>query len=156
MVFIRWHPLPDDYVKVNFDESVHLERETAAIAFARLQEERLAEDNQRVYQGSSNRPVETTKVGPFNANTSSRNLPTRGLTREELNKRSAPCLYRLGLCWNCDEKWHKGHGHRCKQKTLFLIEAVDEPTESKEFADASDDPDEDYLGDNNEDDKPPS
>lgn len=80
MVFIRWHSLPDDYVKVNFDESVHLERETAAIAFARLQEERLAEDNQRVYKGSSNRPVETTKVGPLNANTSSRNLPTRGLT----------------------------------------------------------------------------
>jgi hypothetical protein len=46
------------------------------------------------------------------------------LTQEELKQRSAK-----GLCWHCDEKWHRGH--QCKQGRLLMIEPVEEPALSE-------------------------
>jgi hypothetical protein len=91
---------------------------TAAFSNARVQEERLSEEKHK-----------TTKVVSrmSGGSTGAPNLPRKPyatrLTQEELKQRTAK-----GLCWHCDEKWHRGH--QCKQGKLLMIEPVEVPMHS--------------------------
>jgi hypothetical protein len=70
----------------------------AAFSFARVQEEKLSDKTHRTARTFS-RPA-ADKDG-------SSSTPTRKiarLTQEELKEKTA-----RGLCWHCDEKWHRGH-----------------------------------------------
>ncbi|XP_077232632.1 uncharacterized protein LOC143869985 [Tasmannia lanceolata] len=90
---------------------------TSAVSYARLQEEKLNEDSRRLYRGSTSRPPDGPLDGPVKS--TGCNLPVKRLTEEELKDRTSK-----GLCWHCDEKWHRGH--RCRQKRLLMIEPVDD------------------------------
>ena len=51
-------------------------------------------------------------------------LPLQRLTSAQMEERK-----KLGLCYNCDEKWQMGH--RCKGAKLFLLERCDLEIEQK-------------------------
>ena len=51
-------------------------------------------------------------------------LPLQRLTSAQMEERR-----KLGLCYNCDEKWQMGH--RCKGAKLFLLEGWDMEIEQK-------------------------
>ena len=51
-------------------------------------------------------------------------LPLQRLTSAQMEERR-----KLGLCYNCDEKWQMGH--RCKGAKLFLLEGCDMEIEQK-------------------------
>ncbi|KAG6493466.1 hypothetical protein ZIOFF_048452 [Zingiber officinale] len=84
----------------------------AALSFARLQEEKINEEGRR-----------HNKV--IHENTSHCSTPRR-LTKEEIKERMTK-----GLCWHCDEKWHRGH--QCKQKRILLIEPIENSEEEDDF-----------------------
>ncbi|KAG6503886.1 hypothetical protein ZIOFF_036210 [Zingiber officinale] len=50
----------------------------------------------------------------------------RRLTKEEIKERMTK-----GLCWHCDEKWHRGH--QCKQKRILMIEPIEKSEEEDDF-----------------------
>ena len=83
-----------------------------ALSFARLQEEKINEEGRR-----------NNKV--IHENTSHYSTPCR-LTKEEIKERIAK-----GLCWHCDEKWHRGH--QCKQKRILMIEPIENSEEEDDF-----------------------
>ncbi|KAG6480688.1 hypothetical protein ZIOFF_057273 [Zingiber officinale] len=84
----------------------------AALSFARLQEEKINEEGRR-----------NNKV--IRENPSHYSTPRR-LTKEEIKERMAK-----GLCWHCDEKWHRGH--QCKQKKILMIEPIENSEEEDDF-----------------------
>ncbi|KAG6497148.1 hypothetical protein ZIOFF_045036 [Zingiber officinale] len=84
----------------------------AALSFARLQEEKINEEGRR-----------NNKV--ILENPSHYSTPRR-LTKEEIKERMAK-----GLCWHCDEKWHRGH--QCKQKRILMIEPIENSEEEDDF-----------------------
>ncbi|KAG6499474.1 hypothetical protein ZIOFF_039262 [Zingiber officinale] len=84
----------------------------AALSFARLQEEKINEEGRR-----------NNKV--IRENPSHYSTPRR-LTKEEIKERMAK-----GLCWHCDEKWHRGH--QCKQKRILMIEPIENSEEEDDF-----------------------
>ncbi|KAG6528131.1 hypothetical protein ZIOFF_010280 [Zingiber officinale] len=84
----------------------------AALSFARLQEEKINEEGRR-----------NNKV--IRENPSYYSTPRR-LTKEEIKERMAK-----GLCWHCDEKWHRGH--QCKQKRILMIEPIENSEEEDDF-----------------------
>ena len=51
-------------------------------------------------------------------------LPLQRLTSAQME-----VMRKLGLCYNCDEKWQMGH--RCKGAKLFLLEGWDMEIEQK-------------------------
>ena len=51
-------------------------------------------------------------------------LPLQRLTSAQMEERR-----KLGLCYNCDEKWQMGH--RCKGAKLFLLKGCDMEIEQK-------------------------
>ena len=51
-------------------------------------------------------------------------LPLQKLTSSQMEERR-----KLGLCYNCDEKWQSGH--RCKEAKLFLLEELSMEVEQK-------------------------
>ena len=51
-------------------------------------------------------------------------LPLQKLTSSQMEERR-----KLGLCYNCDEKWQSGH--RCKGAKLFLLEELPMEVEQK-------------------------
>ncbi|KAG6493115.1 hypothetical protein ZIOFF_048092 [Zingiber officinale] len=83
-----------------------------ALSFARLQEEKINEE------GRKNNKV-------IRENPSHYSTPRR-LTKEEIKERMAK-----GLCWHCDEKWHRGH--QCKQKRILMIEPIENSEEEDDF-----------------------
>ncbi|KAG6488248.1 hypothetical protein ZIOFF_057007 [Zingiber officinale] len=84
----------------------------ATLSFARLQEEKINEEGRR-----------NNKV--IRENPSHYSTPRR-LTKEEIKERMAK-----GLCWHCDEKWHRGH--QCKQKRILMIEPIENSEEEDDF-----------------------
>ncbi|KAG6483021.1 hypothetical protein ZIOFF_059661 [Zingiber officinale] len=52
-------------------------------------------------------------------------VPSR-LPKEEIKERMTK-----GLCWHCDEKWHRGH--QCKQKRILMIEPIENSEEEDDF-----------------------
>ncbi|XP_042452681.1 uncharacterized protein LOC122037297 [Zingiber officinale] len=84
----------------------------AALSFARLQEEKINEEGRR-----------NNKV--IRENPSHYSTPRR-LTKEEIKERMAK-----GLCWHCNEKWHRGH--QCKQKRILIIEPIENSEEEDDF-----------------------
>ncbi|KAG6531914.1 hypothetical protein ZIOFF_005750 [Zingiber officinale] len=83
-----------------------------ALSFARLQEEKINEE------GRKNNKV-------IRENPSHYSTPRR-LTKEEIKESMAK-----GLCWHCDEKWHRGH--QCKQKRILMIEPIENSEEEDDF-----------------------
>ena len=88
---------------------------TTTISFARIQEERLNQDAQRM----STSPRLVVYKPPSTPNHPSL---TKKLTREELHDRSAK-----GHCWHCDKSWN--HYHRYKRGHLLLIESLEDMEE---------------------------
>ncbi|KAG6484069.1 hypothetical protein ZIOFF_060863 [Zingiber officinale] len=84
----------------------------AALSFAQLQKEKINEEGRR-----------NNKV--IRENPSHYSTPRR-LTKEEIKERMAK-----GLCWHCDEKWHRGH--QCKQKRILMIEPIENSEEEDDF-----------------------
>ncbi|KAG6518817.1 hypothetical protein ZIOFF_022298 [Zingiber officinale] len=96
-----------------FIEGLRLDiRREAALSFARLQEEKINEEGRR-----------NNKV--IRENSSHYSTPRR-LTKEEIKERMAK-----GLCWHCNEKWHRGH--QCKQKRILMIEPIENSEEEDDF-----------------------
>jgi hypothetical protein len=70
----------------------------AAFSFARVQEEKLSDETHRTTRTFS-RPA-----ADEDGSSSTPTRKTARLTQEELKEKTA-----RGLCWHCDEKWHRGH-----------------------------------------------
>lgn len=83
---------------------------TAVIELTHLQEEKL-KARRRFPQFDTNKVSPSLLPNPPKVGTP----PINRLTPMEAKERR-----KHGLCFNCDEKFHRGH--RCKTKTLFLIE----------------------------------
>jgi hypothetical protein len=100
---------------------------TSAIGLARLQEER-----QNHHEPLSKIADKPTTEPAIPATPAAQKLPpVKRLTPAEAAERR-----RKQLCYNCDERWEAGH--KCKQKTLFLIDGEDAAAKDAEeiFEDA--------------------
>lgn len=88
---------------------------TSAIGLARLQEEHQTH-RRSLHRNPAKPPLGTTVTPTTSPTTAATPLPpVKRLTPAEAAERR-----RKHLCYNCDERWVAGH--KCKQKTLFLIE----------------------------------
>ncbi|XP_026384082.1 uncharacterized protein LOC113279619 [Papaver somniferum] len=98
------------------------------MAIGRLQDEKVTLRKQS-YRIAPNTPSIVNTSRPFNSRepiSSSKPMTetpvVRRLTQAEAEERR-----KQQLCYNCDEKWHRGH--RCKTHTLFLIDRYDNQDE---------------------------
>lgn len=91
---------------------------------------KLAEDKISALQRSRSNFVPFRNTGSHNPPVipAPRTTPIKHLSETEMRVRRDK-----GLCYNCDEKWSRGH--RCVQQKLYLLD-VDSPPELEEYVDA--------------------
>ncbi|XP_026459667.1 uncharacterized protein K02A2.6-like [Papaver somniferum] len=101
-----------------------------AMAIGRLQDKKVTL-RKKSYRIAPKTPSVVNTSRPFNSRapiSSSKPMTetpvVRRLTQAEAEERR-----KQQLCYNCDEKWHRGH--RCKTQTLFLIDKYDNQDEDE-------------------------
>ncbi|XP_075665366.1 uncharacterized protein LOC142635031 [Castanea sativa] len=96
-----------------------------AFGLAKIQEEYLMSSKKSFKNGIDNGKPSILGLPKLEGRTNNKmKLPLQRLTSTQIEERR-----KLGLCYNCDEKWQMGH--KCKGAKLFLLEGWDVGVEHK-------------------------